>query len=55
MHLKFFNDQRGYVRTTITKDSMKADFRVLDYVATPGSPVSTKASFQIHDGVPGLQ
>ena len=54
-HLKFFNDQRGYVRTTITKDSMKADFRVLDYVATPGSPVSTKASFQIHDGVPGLQ
>jgi len=54
-HLKFFNDQRGYVRTTITKDSMKADFRVLDYVAAPGSPVSTKASFQIHDGVPGLQ
>ncbi|MEN8583655.1 alkaline phosphatase [Arthrobacter sp. KBS0703] len=54
-HLKFFNDQRGYVRTTITKDSMTADFRVLDYVAAPGSPVSTKASFQIHDGVPGLQ
>jgi len=54
-HLKFFNDQRGYVRTTITKDSMKADFRVLDYVDAPGSPVSTKASFQIHDGVPGLQ
>ncbi|XAS68115.1 hypothetical protein V3C33_01910 [Micrococcaceae bacterium Sec5.7] len=25
------------------------------YVTTPGSPVSTKASFQINDGVPGLQ
>jgi alkaline phosphatase D len=54
-HLKFYNDQRGYVRTTITKDSLTADFRVLDYVNTPGSAVSTKASFRIDDGVPGLQ
>ncbi|MFE4837518.1 alkaline phosphatase D family protein [Arthrobacter sp. NPDC056691] len=54
-HLKFYNDQRGYVRTTITKDSLSADFRVLDYVNTPGSAVSTKASFRIDDGVPGLQ
>ena len=34
---------------------MTADFRVLDYVTTPGSSVSMKASFAIHDGVPGLQ
>ncbi|MEN8583136.1 HNH endonuclease [Burkholderia sp. RS01] len=34
---------------------MTADFRVLDYVTTPGSPVSTKASFAIQDGVPGRQ
>lgn len=54
-HLKFFNDQRGYVRTTITKDAMTADFRVLDGVTTPGAPVSTKASFVIEDGVRGLQ
>ncbi|MBT2512525.1 alkaline phosphatase [Arthrobacter sp. ISL-30] len=53
-HLKFYNDQRGYVRTTITKDAMKADFRVLDYVTTEGSPVSTKATFHIQDSVPGL-
>ena len=33
---------------------MTADFRVLDYVTTPGSPASTKASFEIRDGVPGL-
>jgi alkaline phosphatase D len=32
----------------------RTTFRVLDYVTTPGSPVSTKASFIIHDGVPGL-
>jgi alkaline phosphatase D len=53
-HLKFYNDNRGYVNTRITKDALTADFRVLDYVTTPGSPVSTKASFAIQDGVPGL-
>ncbi|RJT76250.1 alkaline phosphatase [Arthrobacter cheniae] len=54
-HLKFYNDQRGYVNTRITPDSMTADFRVLDYVTAPGSPISTKASFRIDDGAPGLQ
>ena len=53
-HLKFYNDNRGYVTTRITKDAMTADFRVLDHVTTPGAPVSTKASFEIRDGVPGL-
>ncbi|MEO9249138.1 alkaline phosphatase D family protein [Citricoccus nitrophenolicus] len=54
-HLKFFNDQRGYVRTTITKNAMTADFRVLDRVTSPGAPVYTKASYVIEDGVRGLQ
>jgi len=54
-HLKFYNDQRGYVNTKITKDAMRADFRVLDYVSTAGSAVRTKASFDIVDTVPGLQ
>ena len=53
-HLKFYNDNRGYVNTRITKDALTADFRVLDYVTTPGAPVSTKKSFTITDGVPGL-
>lgn len=54
-HLNFYNDNRGYVNTRITKDAMTADFRVLDHVTTPGALVSTKASFEIRDGVPGLQ
>ncbi|MET1155837.1 MAG: alkaline phosphatase, partial [Arthrobacter sp.] len=54
-HLKFTNDNRGYVNTRITKDAMTVDFRTLDYVTTPGAPVSTKASFAILDGVQGLQ
>lgn len=53
-HLKFYNDNRGYVNTRLTKDAMTPDFRVLNYVTTPGSPVSTKAFFAIQDGVPGL-
>ena len=43
--------QAGHEVTMITT----ADFRVLDYVTTPGSPVRTKKSFTIQDGVPGLQ
>ncbi|MDR6415541.1 hypothetical protein J2808_002282 [Pseudarthrobacter sulfonivorans] len=41
--------------TGSTTEAMTADFRVLDYVTTPGSPVSTLASFAIQDSVPGLQ
>ena len=54
-HLRFYNNQRGYVRTTITKDAMTADFQVLPYVTRPGAAVHTRASFVIEDRVPGLQ
>ncbi|GAA2680017.1 alkaline phosphatase D family protein [Actinoplanes palleronii] len=53
-HLKFYNNQRGYVRTTITPDAMTADFVVLPYVSRPGAPAHTRASFVIEDRVPGL-
>ncbi|WIM96505.1 alkaline phosphatase D family protein [Actinoplanes oblitus] len=53
-HLKFYNNQRGYVRTRITPDSLTADFVVLPYVSTPGAPAHTRASFAIEDRVPGL-
>ncbi|MEC5180520.1 phosphodiesterase/alkaline phosphatase D-like protein [Arthrobacter sp. CG_A4] len=46
-HLKFYNDNRGYVNTRITKDTMTAEFRVMDVVTTSGSPVSTRASFAV--------
>ncbi|WP_019631391.1 alkaline phosphatase D family protein [Actinomadura atramentaria] len=54
-HLKFYNNQRGYVLTKIGKDEMRADFRTLPTVRTPGAPVSTKATFVIQDRVPGVQ
>lgn len=54
-HLKFSGNQRGYVRTTVTPTSMRADFRSLDRVTTRGSAVRTQASFELADGQRGLQ
>ncbi|REE95254.1 alkaline phosphatase D family protein [Thermomonospora umbrina] len=54
-HLRFYNNQRGYVMTRITPTEMKADFKVVPYVQRPGAPVHTKATFVIEDRVPGVQ
>ncbi|HSE71162.1 MAG TPA: alkaline phosphatase D family protein [Nocardioidaceae bacterium] len=54
-HLRFQNNLRGYVNTTITPDALEADFRCVRRVSQPGAEVFTRASFAIEDGVPGLQ
>ena len=53
-HLRFQNNLRGYVNTTITPESMDADFRCVRRVSEPGAPAFTRASFTIEDGRPGL-
>ncbi|EHR59487.1 alkaline phosphatase D family protein [Saccharomonospora cyanea] len=53
-HIKFRNNQRGYVRTRISREELRADFRVVDYVTEPGAPVRTRASFVVADRHPGL-
>ena len=53
-HIRFFADRRGYVRVHLTRDEMRADFRVLPYVTRPGAPVQTAASFAVPDRVPAL-
>jgi alkaline phosphatase D len=52
-HIQFVNHQRGYVRNIVTPESWIADFRVLDYVTSPGSLIHTRASFAIDNGRPG--
>ncbi|MFD2398477.1 alkaline phosphatase D family protein [Prauserella oleivorans] len=52
-HLKFWNQQRGYVRCTVTKDLWTSDFLVLPSVTEPNAPVSTRASYVVENGVPG--
>ncbi|MEU3270434.1 alkaline phosphatase D family protein [Saccharomonospora sp. NPDC006951] len=52
--LRFFNAQRGYVRVNLTPQRWRSDFRVVPYVTREGAPVSTRASFVVEDGVPGV-
>jgi alkaline phosphatase D len=54
-HLRFYNNQRGYVLTRIDRDRLTADFKVLPTVREPGAEVRTRATFVIEDRVPGVQ
>ncbi|MFC6021759.1 alkaline phosphatase D family protein [Plantactinospora solaniradicis] len=54
-HIRFFSNRRGYVRTTIGRTQLRADFRAVASVTEHGAPVSTVGSFVIADGRPGLQ
>lgn len=53
--LKFFNNRRGYIRTTINPTEMRADFRAIAKVSEHGAPATTVKSFVIQEGLPGLQ
>jgi alkaline phosphatase D len=53
--LKFFNNRRGYVRTTISPTQLRADFRNVAKVSEHGAVASTVKSFVIQEGQPGLQ
>jgi alkaline phosphatase D len=53
--LRHHANRRGYVRCTVTREELRADFRVLPTVRTRGAPASTGATFVLHDGVRGLQ
>lgn len=54
-HLKYFSNRRGYVRTRITPDEMRVDFRTVPYVSRPDAPVGTGASFVVADRDPSLR
>ncbi|MEU4712507.1 hypothetical protein AB0F73_02410 [Micromonospora purpureochromogenes] len=43
------------VRCLLDNDQWRTDYRVLPYVTTPGAPVSTRASFVVESGRPGVQ
>lgn len=54
LHIRYFNNRRGYVRTRITTDELRADFRVVPFVSQPGADVQTRASFVVPDRAPAL-
>jgi alkaline phosphatase D len=53
-HLKFYNNQRGYVRTRITPEEMRSDLVRLPYVFDAGAPAEVRRTYVIEDGVPTL-
>ncbi|GII04554.1 alkaline phosphatase D family protein [Planobispora takensis] len=54
-HLKFYNNQRGYVITKVERELLTADFKVLPQVTRAGAAAHTRATFVIEDRVPGVQ
>lgn len=54
-HIGFFNSQRGYMRHSLSQGRWQADYRVLDKVSTAGAAVSTRASFVVEAGQPGMK
>ncbi len=53
--VRFFNDERGYVRCTITPGVWRSDFCIVPYVTKPDAPVVTRASFVVEAGTPGAK
>ena len=53
-HMKFFNDQRGYLLCDVTPERWTANYRVVDYVSRPGADIKTRRSLAIEAGKPGL-
>ena len=51
--VKFFNAERGYVSCTLTPESYRADYQVVEFVDKPGAPKVTRSSFVVENGKPG--
>jgi alkaline phosphatase D len=54
-HARFLNQQRGYIRCTVSRGRMTSDYRVVPYVSRPGAPIATRATMVVEDGRPGLE
>lgn len=50
--LKFYNQQRGYCRVTLTPDLLTNEYRVMPYVSRPDAPITTRATARIEHGSP---
>jgi alkaline phosphatase D len=52
-HIRFRNNNRGYVRCTLTPESWTSEFRIVDTVVRRPATASTLATFAIENGRPG--
>jgi alkaline phosphatase D len=49
-YVKFFNNQRGYLRNTVTPERWQVDFQVLDKVTVADGRTSTRKSLVVESG-----
>jgi alkaline phosphatase D len=48
--VKYHNQERGYVRCTLSPREWRSDYRMVDFVTRPGAPIGTRASFVLEEG-----
>lgn len=51
--VRFYNQQRGYVRCTVTPNNWRSDYIVIEDITKPGGNIVDKASFVVEAGKPG--
>ena len=54
-HLLLRNNNRGYVKCTLTEDTWTSEFRIASTVLKPEATVSSLATFVVENGTPGAQ
>ena len=54
-YLRYWDGRRGWIRCRADMETLRADYHVVPKVSQPWSPGPVAASFQVVDGVPGLQ
>ncbi len=53
--VQFFNEERGYVRCTITPKTWQSEFRTVAEVTKPGARVVTRATYVVEAGKAGAK
>jgi alkaline phosphatase D len=54
-HIKFFNNQRGYILCDLNQNLWQSDYWVVSAVTVPGGTLSIRASFVVENGQLGAQ
>ena len=52
-HIKYHSARRGYVACTVTPETFRADFKIIDRVTVPGQSARTGGSLVVEAGRPG--
>ena len=53
-HIKFYNEQRGYVCFTVPPTEIISEVKVIPYVTRPNAEINTIAKFKVKNGVSGV-